>query len=205
AEVVHATRLGAEAGGVGVGVGRPYGENPTPWQSLGIFGYVAFKKASLERIKLLLRICDYLSAPFGTVEYELASYGVEGRHFTKDVGGVRTTELYTQENNTLLPVKFLGAPPSVLHLPGHSDVARSVYEWQKATLPNSVRNPATGLRSAAETSKGAQLSQILGDGITAITFGRKPLSAWKDVVAQWRQAGGDQVAAELAREHAANR
>ncbi|MFI6513363.1 extracellular solute-binding protein [Streptosporangium sp. NPDC050855] len=185
-------------------LGRPYGENPTPWQSPGTFGYVAFKKASPERIRLLLRICDYLSAPFGTSEYELANYGVEGRHFTKDADGVTTTDLYTQENNTLLPVKFLGAAPSVLYLPGHSDVARSVYEWQKATLPDSVRNPATGLRSPTEASKGAQLTQIIGDGITAVTFGRKPLSAWKDVVTQWRQAGGDQVAAELAKEHAAN-
>lgn len=185
-------------------LGRPYGPSATPWQSLGVFGYVAFKKASPDRIKLLLRICDYLSAPFGTTEYELANYGVEGKHFTKDADGVKTTELYNQENNNLLPTKYLGVAPSVLYLPGYPDVAKTVYEWQQATLPKSVRNPATGLRSAAEASKGAQLNQILGDGIAAVVFGRKPLSAWKDTVTQWRQAGGDQVAAELAKEYAAN-
>ncbi|MFE9751161.1 extracellular solute-binding protein [Saccharothrix saharensis] len=185
-------------------LGRPYGPQATPWQGAGIFGYVTFKKAEPARIKLLLRISDYLSAPFGTEEYELANYGVEGQHFTKDAGGIRTTDLYGQENNSLLPTKYLGTAPAVLYLPGYPDVAKAVHDWQKATLPRSVRNPGTGLRSAAEASKGAQLNQIVGDGIAAITFGRKPLSAWQDVVAQWRQAGGDQVAEELAAEHAAN-
>ncbi|MCC8246593.1 extracellular solute-binding protein [Saccharothrix luteola] len=185
-------------------LGRPYGPRATPWQSAGVFGYVTMKKADPARIRMLLRICDYLSAPFGTEEYELANYGVEGEHFTKDAGGIKTTDLYGQENNSLLPTKFIGVGPAVLYLPGHPDVAKAVHEWQKATLPKSVRNPATGLRSATEASKGAQLSQIVGDGIAAITFGRKPPSAWKDVVAQWRQAGGDQVAEELAKEHAAN-
>ncbi|GAB3001816.1 extracellular solute-binding protein [Saccharothrix stipae] len=186
-------------------LGRPYGPGATPWQSNGTFGYVTLKKADPPRIKLLLRVVDYLSAPFGTQEYELANYGVEGKHFTKEAGGIKLTDLYSQENNSLLPTKYIGVAPSVLHLPGHPDVARAVHDWQKATLPRSVRNPGTGLRSATEAGKSAQLNQILGDGITAITFGRKPPSAWKDVVTQWRQAGGDKVAEELAEEHAANR
>ncbi|MEU4446223.1 extracellular solute-binding protein [Actinosynnema sp. NPDC050801] len=186
-------------------LGRPYGPQATPWQSNGTFGYVTLKKADSPRIKLLLRVIDYLSAPFGTQEYELANYGVEGKHFTKEAGGIKLTDLYSQENNSLLPTKYIGVAPSVLYLPGHPDVARAVHDWQKATLPRSVRNPGIGLRSATEAGKSAQLNQILGDGITAVTFGRKPPSAWKDVVTQWRQAGGDKVAEELAEEHAANR
>jgi putative aldouronate transport system substrate-binding protein len=201
---VSLSTLNKIGGRFALDLGRPYGPQATPWQGPGVFGYVTFKKADPARVKLLLRICDYLSAPFGTEEYELANYGVEGEHFTKDGGGIVTTDLYNQENNSLLPTKYLGSAPAVLHLPGHPDAARAVHEWQRATLPRSVRNPATGLRSTAEAAKGAQLNQIIGDGIAAITFGRKPPSAWADVVAQWRQAGGDQVADELAREHAAN-
>ncbi|GAA1310325.1 extracellular solute-binding protein [Saccharothrix xinjiangensis] len=186
-------------------LGRPYGPQATPWQSNGTFGYVTVKKADPARVKLLLRVVDYLSAPFGTEEYELANYGVEGEHFTKEAGGIQLTDLYGQENNSLLPTKYIGVAPSVLYLPGHPDVAKAVHDWQKATLPRSVRNPGTGLRSATEASRSAQLNQVLGDGITAVVFGRKPLSAWPDVVAQWRQAGGDRVAEELAAEHAANR
>jgi putative aldouronate transport system substrate-binding protein len=201
---VNLSNLSKINGRFALDLGRPYGPKATPWQGAGVFGYVTFKKAESARIKLLLRIVDYLSAPFGTTEYELANYGVEGKHFTKDANGIKTTDLYSQENNSLLPTKYIGTAPAVLYLPGHGDVAKAVHEWQKASLPKSVRNPAVGLRSSTEASKGAQLGQIIGDGITAITFGRKPPSAWKDVVAQWRQAGGDQVAEELAKEHAAN-
>lgn len=184
-------------------LGRPYGPSPTPWRSNGIFGFVAFKKASTDRIKMLLRICNYLSAPFGSAEYELANYGVEGVHYTKDSGGIKTTGLYTVENNTNLPVKYLGTAPTVLYLPGFPEAARTVHEWEKAVLPRSVADPSAGLKSATATSKGADMNRIVGDAISAIVFGRKPASSWKDAVAQWRQAGGDKAAEELATEHAA--
>jgi putative aldouronate transport system substrate-binding protein len=182
---------------------RPYGPNATPWQSAGIFGYVTFKKASADRIKLLLRVSNYLSAPFGTSEYELVNYGVEGAHFTKDAAGIKTTDLFKVENNVNLPIKYLGGAPAVLHLPGHPEAAKAVHEWEKAVLPKSVPDPEAGLRSATRTSKGAELTRTVGDAIGAIVFGRRPVSAWKDAVTQWRQAGGDKVAEELAKEHAA--
>ena len=184
-------------------LGRPYGPDPTPWRGSGYFGHVAFKKADTNRIKMLLRVCDYLSAPFGTAEYELANYGVEGVHFTKDADGIKTTDLYKVENNTNLPIKYIGVAPSVLYLPGYPEAARAVYEWEKAVVPLSVADPGVGLRSATLTSKGADMTRIVGDAISAIVFGRKPASAWKDAVAQWRQAGGDKVAEDLAAEHAA--
>jgi putative aldouronate transport system substrate-binding protein len=183
-----------------LGLGHPYGTNATPWQGPGLFGFVAFKKADQARIKMLLRIVNYLSAPFGTTEYELANYGVEGKHFTKDAGGIKTTDLYNSENNTLLPTKYIGVAPSVIYLPGFPKVAQAAYDWEKATMAKSVPDAAIGLRSTTATARGAQLGQIIGDGIAAVTFGRKPLSSWKDVVSQWRQAGGDQVAKELAQE-----
>jgi putative aldouronate transport system substrate-binding protein len=184
-------------------LGRPYGPNPTPWRGTGVFGYATFKKAGADRVKLLLRICNYLSAPFGTAEYELANYGVEGAHFTRDASGIKPSDLFSLENNTNLPVKYIGVAPAVLYLPGEPETARAVHEWEKTVLPSSVANPATGLVSATATSKNAELQRVIGDAISAIVFGRKPASAWKDAVAQWRSAGGDKVAEELAVEHAA--
>ncbi|HLL68903.1 MAG TPA: extracellular solute-binding protein [Micromonosporaceae bacterium] len=182
---------------------RPFGPNPTPWRGKGIFGFVVFKKASPDRIKLLLRVVNYLAAPFGSKEYELTNYGVEGLHFTKDANGIKTTDLFKTENTTNLPIKYVGQAPTVLYLPGYPDVARAVYEWEKVVVPKSVSNPADGLVSPTDTAKRTQLDQLIGDAVAGITFGRKPLSAWKEAVTQWRQAGGDQIADELAKEHAA--
>jgi putative aldouronate transport system substrate-binding protein len=184
-------------------LGRPYGPSPTPWTGPGMFGFVTFKQADPERIKLLLRICNYLSAPFGTQEYELANFGLEGVHYTKESGGIETTELYQEENNTDLPVKYLGAAPQVLHLPGYPEAAQAVHEWQQVVLPQSIADPSVGLLSETDSRRGADLNQMVADGISAIVFGRKELSEWQDVVADWKQAGGDQVAEELAEEHAA--
>ncbi|MGI5149400.1 extracellular solute-binding protein [Plantactinospora sp. CA-294935] len=184
-------------------LGRPYGPNPTPWRGTGYFGHAAFKKASTDRIKMLLRICDYLAAPFGTSEYELVNYGVEGAHYTKESGGIKTTELFKVENSDNVPVKFIAVAPAVLYLPGYPEAARAVYDWEKAVLPKSVVDPALGLRSATQTSKGAELLRIVGDSSSAIIFGRAPASSWKETITQWRQAGGDKVAEELATEYAA--
>jgi putative aldouronate transport system substrate-binding protein len=137
------------------------------------------------------------------VECELANYGLEGVHYTKESGGIQTTERYQQENNTDLPVKYLGAAPQVLHLPGYPEAAQAVHEWQKVVLPLSIADPAVGLLSETNSRKGADLNQIVADGISAIVFGRKELSEWPDVVADWKQAGGDQVAQELAEEYEA--
>lgn len=182
---------------------RPYSAAATPWQGRGMFGFAAFRKASPDRLKLLLRICDYLSAPFGTTEYELVNYGVEGVHHTKDGNRLTTTDRYDTENSTLLPIRYVGTAPSVLYLPDSPDVARAAHDWERAVMPRSITDPSNGLQTPTGTAKGAQLDQILGDGIAAITFGRKPVSAWPDVVTQWRAAGGDAVADELAKEYAA--
>ncbi|MBB2947293.1 putative aldouronate transport system substrate-binding protein [Actinoplanes lutulentus] len=187
-----------------VGLARPYSPQATTWRSIGNFGFATFKKADPSRITMLLRICDYLSAPFGSKEYELVNYGIEGKHFTKENGVVTTTALYASENSATLPVRYIGTAPSVLHLPGFPDVAKAAHEWERAVMPRSVANPQNGLQSPIASAKGGQLDQILGDGIAAISFGRKPVSSWKDTISQWRAAGGDQLAEELAKEYQAN-
>ncbi|BEL06615.1 extracellular solute-binding protein [Actinoplanes sichuanensis] len=186
-----------------LGLARPYSAQATPWRSLGNFGFATFKKAAPERLKVLLRIVDHLSSPFGTKEYELINYGVEGRHFTKENGVITTTELYKSENSSTLPIRYIGTAPTVLHLPGYPEVAQAAHEWEKAVMPRSIAQPAAGLQSATQSSKGAQLDQILGDGIAAITFGRKPVSSWKETLTQWKAAGGDQLAEEFAKEYQA--
>jgi putative aldouronate transport system substrate-binding protein len=186
-----------------MGLARPYSPQATPWRSLGNFGFATFKKAAPERLRMLLRLVNYLSSPFGTKEYELINYGVEGRHFTKENGVVTTTALYTSENSSILPIRYIGTAPTVLHLPGFPDVAKATHEWEQAVMPRSLPLPSAGLQSATASAKGGQLDQILGDGIAAITFGRKPASSWKETVGQWRAAGGDQLAEELAKEYQA--
>lgn len=182
----------------------PYTKSATPWQGTGRFGYVVFKKAAADRIKLLMRVLNWLAAPFGTKEYELANFGIEGVHFTRSAeGGIVKTELGKIENPTNVPIKYIAAAPGVLYYPGGGEIAQRVYDWEKAALKNSVADPSNGLRSETYSSKWAAASKPLGDALAAITFGRRPLSDWDGIVKEFKAAGGDKMAEEFAKEHAA--
>ncbi|MBG6134955.1 extracellular solute-binding protein [Longispora fulva] len=182
----------------------PYGKNPTPWQGNGRFGYVVFKKAPTDRLKLLLRVCDYLAAPFGSTEYELCNFGVEGAHFTRGAdGGIVTTELAKTENITNLPVKYIAAAPQVIYFPGNPEATKRLHQWERDTLPRSVADPSNGLRSATWSTSGAQLDKVIGDGLAAVIFGRKSVSEWDAIVKDWKAKGGAKAAEEYATEHAA--
>ncbi|WP_371581193.1 sugar ABC transporter substrate-binding protein [Streptomyces sp. NBC_01314] len=169
------------------------------------FGYTVLKKAKKERIELLLRILDYLAAPFGSKEWELVHYGVEGTHFTRGKdGSPQPTKLGDVENNTNLPLKYLAEGPQVLFVPGMPDAVRALHAWQQKVVPHAVRNASFGLQSTTNNAKGATLQTLLDDTVTGIVAGRIPLSEWDATVKKWRAGGGDRMAEEFAKDHTAN-
>ncbi|GHH03940.1 extracellular solute-binding protein [Streptomyces lanatus] len=169
------------------------------------FGYTVLKKAKKERIQLLLRVLDYLAAPFGSQEWELVHYGIEGTHFTRAAdGSPEPTKLGEVENNTNLPLKYLAEGPQVLFVPGKPDAVRALHAWQEKTVPYAIRNASYGLQSRTKNSQGTTLKALLDDTVTGIVAGRLPLSEWDAVVKKWRAQGGDRMAEEFAKDHAAN-
>ncbi|UUU21073.1 extracellular solute-binding protein [Streptomyces sp. DSM 40750] len=169
------------------------------------FGYTVLKKAKKERIELLLRILDYLAAPFGSAEWELVHYGVEGTHFTRGAdGSPQVTKLGEVENNTNLPLKYLAEGPQVLFVPGMPDAVRALHTWQRKVVPHAIRNASFGLQSATKNSQGTTLKALVDDTVTGIVAGRLPLSEWDATVKKWRERGGDRMAEEFAKDYAAN-
>ncbi|MFC4501822.1 MULTISPECIES: extracellular solute-binding protein [Streptomyces] len=169
------------------------------------FGYTILKKAKKERIELLLRILDYLAAPFGSQEWELVHYGVEGTHFTRGKdGSPQFTALGEVENNTNLPLKYLAEGPQVLFVPGMPEAVRALHAWQQKVVPHAIRNASFGLQSRTKNSQGTTLKALLDDTVTGIVAGRLPLSEWDATVKKWRGRGGDRMAEEFAKDHAAN-
>ncbi|MFG2026431.1 sugar ABC transporter substrate-binding protein [Streptomyces sp. NPDC048825] len=186
----------------------PYSVGGEPGGIVGArrsFGYTILKKAKKERIQLLLRVLDYLAAPFGSKEWELVHYGLEGTHFTraKD-GSPEPNDLGQVENNTNLPLKYLAEGPQVLFVPGMPDAVKALHAWQVKTVPHAIRNASFGLQSRTHTSQGTTLETLLKDTATGIIAGRTPLSEWDAAVKTWRQRGGDRMAEEFAEDHAAN-
>ncbi|MEU6553370.1 extracellular solute-binding protein [Streptomyces sp. NPDC046915] len=186
----------------------PYSPNGTPGGVVAArrsFGYTILKKAKKERIQLLLRVLDHLAAPFGSKEWELVHYGLEGTHFTRGKdGSPRLTKLGEVENVTNLPFRYLAEGPQVLFVPGRPEAVRAVYAWQQKVVPVAIRDASYGLQSTTYTTQGTTLKALMDDTITAVVAGRSPMSAYDDAVRRWRSQGGDRMAEEYAKEHAAN-
>jgi putative aldouronate transport system substrate-binding protein len=171
----------------------------------GTFGYTVLKKAPKERIEMLLRVLDYLAAPFGSKEYELSHFGVEGVHFTRAADGTPkpTPRWDGGENNTNLPIIYLAEAPRVLFFPGvDAESVKRLHTWETKVVPVAIRNPAVGLVSDTSNRSGVTLNQNVNDGINAIISGRASLDTWDAVVKKWRNDGGDKVAEEFAKEAA---
>ncbi|WP_037911854.1 extracellular solute-binding protein [Actinacidiphila yeochonensis] len=181
------------------------GAKPGMDRAQGAWGYTVLKKTTPDRIKLILRVLNYLASPFGTKEYELTHFGVEGTHFTRNAAGDPIpTKLGMVENNINLPLKYVCDAPQVLYLPGQPDAVKRNHAWQDKVRPMLVANPRWGLQSDTRTRVGAAVDQVRTDTIGAIVAGRKPMSAWDAAVKQMRNQGLDRMAEEYAKDYAAN-
>lgn len=164
----------------------------------GIF-HTAFtglkKQDSKDKLKLILRVLDYLAAPFGTEEYLYRIYGQEGvdHTLTSDGDPVLTAKGLA---NTVVPVRYLADAPSVIYQPGRPQDVKLQHEYQSKEIPTGVQDPTLGLFSDAAASKGDTVSGNLDDGVNQIIQGRKPLSELDSLLDAWRSGGGDAMRKE---------
>ncbi len=178
-------------------------EGATPHYSMGYgsVGYTAInKKADDKRVKMLLRVLDYLAAPpFGTEERLFLDNGIEGTHWNRTAkGDVKLTAKGNSEAvTTAMPLAFLAAGPEYIYLPGQSELAGKIHGWQADLLKIAQSNPTSGHFSDTSTSKSASLTTAMSDVQLDIVAGRKPISAFKDQLRKWRSGGGDKMRAEF--------
>jgi putative aldouronate transport system substrate-binding protein len=184
-------------------VGFPFGAGQTSWLYGGLFGYVVFKKADPERLKMLLRLADFAAAPYGSTENQLLNYGVEGVHFTPSADGPQPTKLADTESATTLPIgKYLGDSPDVIQCPGDRKVTERAFAVQESLQPKGLVDPSLGLASATQDAQGVALNKAVSDAISGIVTGRADISTWDVAVSAFNSGGGSKIAEELAKEYA---
>ena len=102
-------------------------DGSTPTIGLGPgSGWISYLNKSLspDQIKECLRIADYFAAPFGSYEYNLVNFGVEGVHYTMGADGpVRTTDGSNTAANQIY--NFLGAPQQQVYNAGYPEVTKA--------------------------------------------------------------------------------
>jgi putative aldouronate transport system substrate-binding protein len=150
-----------------------------------------------ERVKELLRVLNYLGAPFGSEEWRMLQYGIEGVHHTLRADGalVRNDKGEAEKND--LPNLTSGPRPFYFpDVPG-PEPARSQQKIFQDHLAVGVDDPTIGLNSPTLDSKGAELTMLQADRTVAIVTGREPLAAWDQFVKDWRSRGGDMIRKEF--------
>lgn len=167
------------------------------YQGTGIFGYTALPGAIAgdeERIDTLLRVLDYLCAPFGSEESTFLRYGVEGVHSDpSDDGGFVLTEQGTAEQGALV-YPFLSE--NYFYYPGAPEETIAAQQHNEEMAKVAVSNPAALLFSPAQGEYGATLAQLLTDMYTEVTTGRSGIEKLEEVRGQWRDRGGDEIRAD---------
>jgi putative aldouronate transport system substrate-binding protein len=160
------------------------------------FGMSFVKKGSPDRVKLLLRVLNYIASPFGSQEWALLNYGVEGVHYNRDAQGV---PVLTDKGKAevLSTWKYITNNPEVLFSPDRSqEYATNVQEDEKAMADVAIPDPTLGYYSPTYSAQQALLDQAMSAGVSDIVVGRAQLSDLDGLVRDWRSGGGDKARGE---------
>lgn len=145
------------------------------------------------RIKELLKLADFLASPFGTEEFQLVNYGVEGEHYTLDGNGlpVATELAQTELQPTYI---FLVDPPvsnSKVQFPGYVEKWST---WVNETAAHFVDPVFFGM-NITEPSQYASLGTPFTDLEKDIARGRKSMADLDSAIETWKKSGGEELRA----------
>jgi putative aldouronate transport system substrate-binding protein len=160
--------------------------------SAGILSYLN-KNLSPAQIDECLSIANYLAAPYGSAEYTLLNYGVEGVHWTREATGPAYTTQGTRESNQVT-YQFLASYRNIVTNPGYADVTQAAHTWAVDAVKHAYKPPFWNMNvnppsRFSSTSTGTQVNDIIKE----VTYGRKTVAEFKAAAANWKSAGGQQL------------
>jgi putative aldouronate transport system substrate-binding protein len=173
------------------------GGKPQAFLSHGFISMNAFKKASPERIRELLRIMNFLAAPFGSQEDLLLSYGLKDQDYSLDPKGNPVPNQDGLLRASYVPWRYIAQHPWVNYRASLPGFAKASYEAQQMLLPIGVSDPTDGYFSATAWSKGQTADVHFQDGLIDLILGRRPMSDYDDLVKAWQTEAGETVRKEF--------
>ncbi|WP_282701018.1 extracellular solute-binding protein [Streptomyces sp. CC219B] len=165
------------------------GGSPVLWaeQPAGIFAFVS-KKASEAVVRDVLAVANVTAAPYGTKEYMMTNYGVEGTHYTvKDGVPTKTDQGNIDVMNAYVMVA--SPAPTTAH-PDYPEVAKGQVEWQQRMGAFARKSSFWGMQ-ITEPGRYTNLSNDMEQLEDDIVRGRKKISDMQQWVSDWKSKGGD--------------
>jgi putative aldouronate transport system substrate-binding protein len=173
------------------------GGKPQHFITGGTVAYNIVKKHQPDRIKEILRIMNYLAAPFGTQEDLLLTYGVRDQDYTVDAEGNPAPTPAGIQASSYVPWQYVAHRPYVWYqadLPGY---AQAAFEAEQVLVAVGVPDPTRGYHSATQARRGVAADQTFHDGVADILFNRRPFSDYDQLVSDWRTSAGDTIRKEF--------
>ncbi|MFF9126222.1 extracellular solute-binding protein [Streptomyces sp. NPDC014889] len=167
------------------------GGRPTLWatQPANIFAFVS-KKASESVIRDALAVANVTAAPYGTKEYMLTNYGLEGTHYTVENGVPVKND---KGNNEVINAYIMIASPApTLAHPDFPDVTRAQVEWQQRMGAVTRKSAFYGMQ-ITEPARWTNLSNDFEQLEDDIVRGHKKISDMQQAVSDWKSKGGDRL------------
>ncbi|KAB8165698.1 extracellular solute-binding protein [Streptomyces sp. 3MP-14] len=163
----------------------------------GVFNIAGLRKQDdPEKTRLVLRVLDWLAAPFGTEEHLYRVYGEEGVDHERNADG---DPIYTSDGqtNTGVPTRYLVDSPAVLYQPGRPDDVEYQHAYQTTVLERRKDDPTLGLHAESATARAEAAERNLLSTRDDVIQGRRSLSDLDRAVDDWRSAIGDQMRTEF--------
>ena len=139
------------------------GAKPVHYLGPGFLVTLAMKKAPPERLKELLSIVDWLTAPFGSAEDLLLTYGMQGVDHTLDEAGRPIATPKASPDVDAVGWKYISQRPQVMTWPAWPDYAKVAYDFEHMVIPVGVSDPTLGVVSPTNFAKGVQINQVFTD------------------------------------------
>lgn len=173
------------------------GGKPSHFFQLGFQSATALKRAAPDRVKELLRILNFLAAPFGSAEDLLLTAGIKDVDYTLDADGNPRLSDRGNLDATNVPWKYIVQRPQVIYQPDIPRAAKVMYDAEQLLIPIGVSDASLGLYSPTATSKGVPVDKAFTDGLSEIIAGRRPLADYDQLLKDWQAAVGNQIRTEL--------
>ncbi|WP_344404780.1 extracellular solute-binding protein [Streptomyces longisporus] len=161
-----------------------YAQNPA-----GIFAFVN-KKASESVIRDVLAVANVTAAPYGTKEWMMTNYGVEGTHYTlKDGVPVKNDRGNNEVVNAYVMVASPAATTAHPDLPAYT---RAMVEWEQRMGAFTKKSSFWGLQ-ITEPSRYTNLVNDFEQLEDDIIRGHKKISDMQQAISDWKSKGGDKL------------
>lgn len=175
----------------------PVGAKAVSWTDNATLSQSYLKKASKERVEQVLGLLDFIAAPFGTEEYTLITYGVEGTDHRRDAKG---NPVLTEQGSQDVAVpwgKLASGIPSLFSTTSENAV-RHVHEAYTRMIPKLVQAEFLNYTSPTWDSQGSgSLATLKRDGLKDIISGRKSMKDYDALVEDYLAKGGEKARAEF--------